>query len=349
MLRPKKIKSKELMIFCRQFSTLINAGVTVLTAVKILGEQHKGRLFSKILGGVMGNLENGQSLSGSFALEGRAFPRLFVSMIEAGESGGRLDEVLKRLADFYEKDHDLRERIKTALIYPALILGATCTAMVFIISRVLPAYANIFLYFGSELPILTRLLLQLGSGADRYWPLALTVFSLVILAVRQFIRSAPGKRSLDEFLVRVPVYGELYRKVVVARFARILGILLHSGVNLLSSLELAEYSVGNTLYARFIRETRGSIRRGRGLSEMTAGSRLFPKMAVEMMAIGEHTGTLEGMLHKIADFTEGEIKYAVDRLSGLIEPVLILILAIFVGVIALSVFLPMFDMFEMVR
>ena len=349
MLSRKRIKSKDLMVFCRQFSTLINAGVTVLMAVIILKEQQKGRIFSKALHGVMESLENGQSLSGSFALEGKIFPRLFVSMIEAGESGGRLDEVLKRLAEFYEKDHDLRERIKGALIYPALILGATCTAMVFIISRVLPTYADVFFYFGSELPLLTRLLLQLGRGAASYWHLALALLALVFLALRQFLRSAPGKKGLDKLLVKVPVYGELYRKVVVARFARILGILLDSGVNLLSSLELAEYSVGNTLYTFFIHETRANIRRGHGLSDMMAESRLFPKMAVEMLAIGEHTGTLEGMLHKIADFTEGEIKYAVDRASSLIEPVLILILAIFVGVIALSVFLPMFDMFEMVH
>jgi type IV pilus assembly protein PilC len=221
--------------------------------------------------------------------------------------------------------------------------------MVFIISRVLPAYADIFLYFGTELPLLTRLLLQLGKGAANYWHLVLASLALGFLAARQFLRSAPGKKGLDKLLVQVPVYGELYRKVVVARFARILGILLTSGVNLLSSLELAEYSVGNTLYALFIHETRANIRRGHGLAEMMAGSRLFPKMAVEMLAIGEQTGTLEGMLHKIADFTEGEIKYAVDRASSLIEPVLILVLAIFVGVIALSVFLPMFDMFELVR
>ncbi len=349
MLKGRKVRSKDLMVFCRQFSTLITAGVTVLAALKILQTQHKGRRYFAALRGVVAGLENGRSLSHCFNDEAKAFPRLFVSMVEAGESGGKLDEVLQRLADFYEKDHDLRERMKTALIYPLLILSVTCSAMVFIIIRVLPAYTDIFTYFGTELPLVTRLLLHAGKVVEAWWYLGLPALVLLAWTVRKGVQSRGGRALVDRFCIRAPVYGELYRKLAVARFTRILGILLGSGVNLMVSLELVESSLGNTVYAAFIRLVRANISRGHGIARTMLGSRLFPPMAVEMIGIGEHTGTLDVMLHKIADFSEGEVKYAVDRLSSLIEPVLIFILAIFVGVIALSVFLPMFDMFELIR
>ncbi len=342
-------RSKDLMVFCRQFSTLMSAGVTVLAAVKILTGQNAGRPLAAPLRGVLQGLEGGRSLSHSFGREGRAFPPLFISMVEAGESGGRLEEVLQRLADYYEKDHDLRERLKSALIYPLLILAAAGSAMIFIIVRVLPVYADIFLYFGAELPLLTRLLLDLGRGVELWWHLVLPALILLVLLGRKGMGSGAGRYLLDRLLVRAPLYGELYRKVVVARFARVMGILLSSGLNLMTSLELTENSLGNSLYAAFLREARLSINGGHSLSGTLGGARLFPPMAVKMMGVGEQTGNLEDMFHKIADFTEGEIKYAVDRFSSLIEPVLILVLAIFVGVMAMSVFLPMFDMFELVR
>ena len=348
-LQRRKGRSKDLMVFCRQFSTLMTAGVTVLAAVKILTEQNARRPLGLPLQGVLKGLENGRSLSHSFARDTRAFPLLFVSMVEAGESGGRLEEVLQRLADYYEKEHDLRERMKTALIYPAMILAAAGAALVFIIVKVLPVYTDVFLYFGAELPLLTRLFLDLGRWVALWWHTALPALLFLVLLTGKGFSSRAGRALLDRLLARVPVYGHLFRKVVVARFARVMGILLSSGLNLMTSLELTENSLGNSLYAAFLREARLNIGRGHSISGTMGGTRLFPPLAVKMIHIGEQTGTLETMFHKIADFTEGEIKYAVDRLSSLIEPVLVLFLAIFVGVMAMSVFLPMFDMFELVR
>ncbi len=347
-LSRKKVKAKELMIFCRQFATMVSAGLNVLTAIEIMHKQMKNRHVKEALSEVAIGLENGHSLSASFKSSGHKFPLLFVRMLEAGESSGRVVEVLDRLALYFEKEHDTREKVKTALAYPFFILCLAVIVILFLLVKVLPVYADIFRSLDAELPLLTTILIELGSLVGRFWLVLVMFGGVLCFSGGKALQSRRGKEVSDKIKIAFPLFGELYRKMLLARFARIFGVLLSSGVNLLPSLELVEQVLENQYYHKALRQARTGVSQGHGLARFLRGNKLFPAMVVEMIHVGENTGNLEVMLSKIAEFMESELDYAVDRLSSLIEPVLIVLLAVVVGVIALAILLPMFDVFEFV-
>ncbi|MCD5401102.1 type II secretion system F family protein [candidate division NPL-UPA2 bacterium] len=347
-LLQKKIKPREFMVFCRQFATMLSAGMTVLNSLRILSRQAVGTDLGEALENVTVNLENGSSLAESFAARPQVFPSIFVNMIAAGEVGGILDEVLERLAHHFEKDNDLKEKIKSALTYPAVISVVTLIVITFMIVVVLPSFTEIFVGMGVELPLMTRVLLGIGTGVSSYWYIILPLIILFFLGLSRYFKTPQGRKVLDKFFIKMPIYGNLYRKVLVARFARTMGTLLTSGVGLLETLELVEKVVGNSLYARVLSRTREVVRQGYSMAETLGEGGLFPLMVLEMVSIGEETGAIDEMLQKVADFYEAEVEFVVARLSAVIEPVLIVFMAVAVGFIALAILLPMFEIFQMI-
>ncbi|PKM83456.1 MAG: hypothetical protein CVU88_02875 [Firmicutes bacterium HGW-Firmicutes-13] len=342
----KKAGPRDLMVFCRQFATMLSAGITVLHSLRLISQKAENCLIGKAVDKIVLSLEQGKILSSSFAEHPRVFPGVFIHMIEAGEAGGFLEEVLYKLADHFEKEHDLKEKVKTAAAYPLIILVVSFFVTGFLIIKVLPTFTIIYSGMGVELPPLTGLLIGLGEMVKKYALTILIYMIISILVMLRYIKSSSGRARLDKLLFLIPVYGNLSRKIMTARFARMLGLLIGSGVGLLKSLELVENISGNILLSRALRHTREIVLQGHSITEPLAQSSLFPSMVVEMIQVGEDTGSLDNILLKTALYLENEIEYMVERLTAIVEPLLIVILAFVVGTIALSVLTPMFDLFQ---
>lgn len=346
LIRRGKITSRDLMFFCRQFATMLSSGMTALHSLSTLQRKADNPLLRKALEEVTNKLEQGHTLWESFARHSDIFPSIVTHMIEAGEAGGFLPEVLERLAEHFEKEHNLKEKIKTTTAYPIVILTLAVFVIFFLIIKVLPTFSDLFTGMGVELPLLTRVILGFGEVASNYWFIIIFVIMSVLLFSSRYIKTKTGRILFDRLLFKIPSYGLLYKKVLTARFARILATLLASGVGLLVSLELVEKVVNNTQFAQVISTAREVVTRGDKISVPLENSNFFPSMVVEMISIGEDTGQLDEMLQKGAYFLESEVEYVAERLTSIIEPLLIIILAVIVGIIALSVLLPMFNIFQ---
>jgi len=348
-VRDKKPNSRDLMVFCRQFATAVEAGMTVLAALKILAAQTRPKSLAQKVQEVITALEKGSGLAEAFVEHSPFFPRILVHMVEAGEISGSLDVTLKRLADYFEKEHDLREKVKSASTYPAVIMVVALLVVAFLIIRVLPMFAQMFAGMGAELPLITRLLMSLGTGAQQWWPFIFLGLVLLVLALRRYVRTTRGAYSLDRLKMRLPVFGPLYQKVVFARFSRTLATLLASGVGVLPALLLVGRVSGNKVVEEAIAKSATGIRQGQSMAAPLRASAIFPPMLTEMLKIGEETGAIDTMMGKVADFYEADVAYAVSRLSAVIEPILILGVAIIVGTIVVAIVTPMFEIFQHIQ
>ncbi len=346
LLSRGQASSRDLMLFCRQFGAMLSSGMTALYSLQTLQRKGENPALGKTLEEVTVSLEQGKTLWESFARHPQTFPPLVIHMVEAGEAGGFLEEVMERLAEHFEKEHDLKEKIKTATTYPVVVLALAVFVISFLLVKVLPTFSDMFSGMGVELPLLTRIVLALGEGVSNYWPLLIFFLAAGVLFFLRFVRTDKGKVYYDWMLLKLPLYGPFYKKILAARFARILAALLASGVGLIVSLELVERVANNTLFARATRAVREAVTRGDKMSFPLENSNFFPSMVVEMISVGEDTGRLDQMLLKGAYFLESEVEFVAERFISIIEPVLIIFLAVVVGIIALSVLLPMFNMFQ---
>jgi type IV pilus assembly protein PilC len=348
-LPDKKPNSRDFMVFCRQFATAVEAGMTVLAALKILAVQTRPKSLAQKVQEVVTALEKGSTLADAFAEHGPFFPRILIHMVEAGELSGSLDITLKRLADYFEKEYDLREKVKSASTYPAVIMVVALLVVAFLIVRVLPMFAEMFSGMGAELPLITRMLMSLGTGAQRWWPFVLLTLVLTAFALRRYVRTTRGAYFLDRLKMRLPVLGPLYQKVVFARFSRTLATLLASGVGVLPALILVGRVSGNKIVEEAIAKSSTGIRQGQSMAAPLRTSGIFPPMLTEMLKIGEETGAIDTMMGKVADFYEADVAYAVSRLSAVIEPILILGVAVIVGTIVVAIVTPMFEIFQYIQ
>ena len=347
-LQEKKPKSRDFMVFCRQFATMMQAGITVLQILKIQAQQLENALLRARLSDIALKVERGGDLAGALEENSDLFPQIVISMVEAGEAGGILDEVMERLADHFENQHDLEEKIRSATMYPIIVSGLAVAVMALMVFFVLPSFAGIFDEMGFEMPLLTRALLALSHFAISYWYLFVAALLLVVLALRRYLATEQGRERLDNLQMRLPLYGKIYSTMIVARFARTLSTLMASGVDLVQSLELMEKVINNTALAAALVEARRMIRQGEPLALPLAASGLFPPMLVEMVHIGEESGALDGMLARTADFYEGELTFILDRLSSIIEPVMLIAVGLFVGLLLISIIQPMFGIYELI-
>lgn len=345
----KRISAEDMIIFNVQLANMINSGIPILVCLDTLDKQIENKNLRDAVGSVKRNLEAGDSFSQALAKHPRVFPKLFISMVKTGEASGKLDTVLTRFAEFTEKQEDLRQKIRGALFYPAILLFAGIAVTLFIVTTIIPQFAEIFMKVGITLPAPTLILYRIGMGLKRYWYL-LAIFTIIgTTGVKYYIRTASGRFNFDRFRLRLPVLGSLFRKVAISRFSRTLATLVSSGVSILVSLDITKEVMGNEVLARVVGNARSSVEKGESIAESLKISEEFPPDTVQMISVGEETGDLEGMLNKISDFYNMSLGYTIKKLTTVIEPLFLVIMGGMVGFIMASMLLPMFDMVKILR
>ncbi len=339
------VDSKELAVFTRQFSVMIDAGLPLVQCLEILANQQDNKTFQKILLGVRGSVEGGATLSGSMRQYEKVFDPLYYNMVEAGETGGILDTILQRLAAYIEKNVKLKRAVKSAMIYPVAVLGIAAAVIALLLWKVVPIFVTLFTGLGATLPLPTRIVIGLSRFVGSiYGFLILVCFIAAGVAIKFWYATPQGKLAIDGTLLRMPVIGILLRKIAVARFTRTLGTLISSGVPILEGLDITARTSGNAVVERAIIQTRKAVEAGRSLVDPLRETDVFPSMVTQMIGVGEQTGAMDAMLQKIADFYEDEVDAAVKDLLTALEPVMIVFLGVVVGGIVISMYLPLFSL-----
>jgi len=341
-----RVKLTHLAVFCRQFSTMVDAGVSLVRCLDVLGQQTQDVKLKKILVDIGERVESGESLSRSMQRHPKTFSNLFIGLIRAGEVGGVLEESLQRLSHFLEKDVELRRKVKSAMTYPVLVAIMASGIVGFIVTWFIPQWEAILLDLGlkkDDLPAPTKFLIEVSDVVVHYWWMVLISLVVIIFAYRLFVSTRFGRRVADRVKLRIPVFGKLHHKICLARFSRTMGTLLTSGVPILQAMETVASTVGNSIMSDALMEARARIREGDRIGDPLEESRLFPPMVVHMIGVGEESGSLDFMLQKIADFYESEVEAALASMTAAIEPIMILTLGFVVGFIVISCFLPLVD------
>lgn len=343
-----KAKPKDLVIFARQLSTLVSAGVPIVQGLSILVEQIENPYFKDIVDKVREDIENGLGIAEAMAKHPGVFNDLFVNMIKAGEIGGILDVILERMADYLEASAKLKAKVKGAMVYPAVISLIAVTVTLFLIIFIIPTFTSIFLDFGADLPIPTQILINLSDWLRDYIHFLLGIVAVLVFGIKKYYKTDSGSRKIDALLLKAPVFGILFKKVAIAKFTRTFGTLVQSGVPILESLDTVAHTSGNRVVEVAVLNARDSIREGEKIADPLVRSGIFPPMVLQMISIGEETGNLDVMLAKIADFYDLEVDAAVEGLTALIEPLIMVFLGIVVGAIVLAMYMPIFDMGSMI-
>jgi type IV pilus assembly protein PilC len=342
-----RVKLNDLAIFCRQFSTMIDAGVSLVRALDVLGEQTQNPKLRRMIIDIQQEVEAGQTLSKAMGKYPKTFTSLFVGLVRAGEVGGVLEEALQRLSHFLEKDMELRRKVKAALTYPAIVVVVAVGIVVGLCTFIVPKFVDLFKELGvTELPAMTQVLVDFSDFLKNRWYMGLIILLLLYVTTKWFGTTRVGRRVIDRIKLKVPVFGKLHHKIVLARFSRTLGTLLVSGVPILQALETVAGVVGNGIIADAVMEARARIREGDRINDPLEKSRMFPPMVVHMISIGEESGALDTMLSKIADFYEQEVDATLQSLTSAIEPVLIVFLGVCVGFIVIAMFMPLIQVIQ---
>jgi type IV pilus assembly protein PilC len=344
-----KVKDKELAIFTRQFSVMIDSGLPIAQALNILAEQSESKGLRDCTGMIAKEIESGATLAESFRKYPKVFSDLFTNLIEAGESGGVLDVVLQRLAGYIEKAAALKSKVKSAMVYPVTIISVATLVVFFMMVFIIPTFAKMFKDLGQELPLPTKIVIALSDFMIGYWwLLGAGVFGF-IMAFKRYYATDQGSMIIDTWALKVPIVGMLIRKVAVARFTRTLGTLISSGVAILEALRITARSAGNRVVEKAVMNARNAVAGGRNLAEPLRQAPVFPPMVVHMISVGETTGALDAMLSKIADFYEQEVDDAVGALTSLLEPMMIVFLGVCVGGIVVAMYLPIFKLVTAIK
>ncbi len=340
----KRVSAKNLAVFTRQFSVMIDAGLPLVQCLDILGSQEEDKNFAAVILATRTDVEGGQSLADAMRKHPKTFDSLFTNMIAAGEAGGILDTILKRLATFIEKAVKLKGQVKSAMIYPIAVVTIAAVVVGVILWKVIPTFAALFSGLGAQLPLPTRVVIWMSDSLVRYMPFLLVGLFATGWAFRQYYATTNGRRMIDSIVLKMPVLGNIMRKIAVARFCRTLATLISSGVPILDGLEITAKTSGNAVVEDAIMLTRKSIERGETVSAPLKETGVFPPMVTQMISVGEATGALDAMLAKIADFYEEEVDTAVAGLLTLLEPIMIAFLGGLVGGIVIAMYLPIFDL-----
>ncbi|PYM75662.1 MAG: pilus assembly protein PilC, partial [Candidatus Rokuibacteriota bacterium] len=320
-----KVKDKEMAIFTRQFSTMIDAGLPLVQCLNILAEQSESKNLRDVTGRVARSVEQGSTLADSLRRHPRTFDDLFTNMVEVGESGGILDVVFQRLAAYIEKAAALKRKVKGAMIYPASIMGVAALVVIFMLTFVIPTFTKMFKDLGADLPLPTQVVVWLSEFVRTYILLIIAAVFGCVFALRAYYRTEKGQATIDALLLKVPVMGTLIRKVAVARFTRTLGTLVSSGVPILEGLRITARTAGNKVVEKAVLQCRAAVTAGKTLAEPLKASGVFPPMVIQMISVGEQTGALDAMLSKIADFYDDEVDTAVSAMTALLEPIMIVV------------------------
>jgi type IV pilus assembly protein PilC len=343
------ISIRDIVVFTRQFATMINAGLPLVQALGILAQQTENKTLADVTRQVVYDVESGQTLADALRKHPKAFSDLYVNMVAAGEAGGILDTILVRLAQFLEKNDAIVRKVKGAMIYPAVILTVAVVAISVLLIFVIPTFQNMFASVHLDLPLPTRIVIGLSNMLKSYWWAILAILGFTVFSINRYYKTAPGRLQIDSMLLQTPVLGDVLRKAAVSRFTRTLGTLISSGVSILDGLEITARTAGNMVIHNAVMESRASIAGGETIAAPLQKSKVFPPMVISMIAVGEQTGGLDEMLSKIADFYDDEVDAAVSALLSLMEPIMIVVLGVIVGGMVVAMYLPIFDMVNAVQ
>jgi type IV pilus assembly protein PilC len=344
----KGVKLEDVVIFSRQLATMVDSGIPLVQAMDILSDQIETPNFKNIVAAIRDDIEMGSSFSEALSKHPHVFTPLYINMVKAGESSGALDDILERLASYLEKTSALQRKVKSSLIYPAVVVIMAFLITLVMLLKVIPTFKGIFELLGGTLPLPTRILIFVSDSLRSMFLYIVIGASVVIFTLRRYIKTAQGRNLFDRMILRLPVIGQILRKVAVAKFTRTLSTLVKSGVPILVSLEIVSRTSGNTVIEKALEEVRKSIKEGENIAVPLAKSGAFPPMVVRMISVGEQTGELEKMLSKIADFYDDQVDAAVSGLTSLIEPLIIGFLGLVIGGIVIAMFLPVFKMTELI-
>src|SRR5712691_5086525 len=344
-----RVKTRDIVIFTRQFATMINAGLPLVQSLSILAAQTENKTLAGVTRAVVYDVESGNTLADAFSKHPKAFSDLYVNMVAAGEAGGILDTILLRLATFLEKNDALVRKVKGAMIYPAVIMSVAAIAVVVLLIFVIPVFAGMFASAGQALPLPTRIVIGASGFLRSYWWIIGAIIIIGGYSFNKYYATQPGKLVVDRAMLHFPVLGDVLRKSAVSRFTRTLGTLISSGVSILEGLEITAKTAGNRVIQDAIMQSRSSIAGGDTIAQPLQKSKVFPPMVISMIAVGEQTGGLDEMLSKIADFYDEEVDAAVSNLLSLLEPIMIVFLGVVVGGMVVAMYLPIFDMVNAVQ
>jgi type IV pilus assembly protein PilC len=347
-LTKKKVKLKELAVFSRQFATMVNSGLPILRALAILSDQTENPELQRVLGVVRTDVEQGASLSGAMVKHPKVFNDLFVAMVKSGETGGSLDDVLLRLADMIENEVKLRGKIKSAMTYPVAVVALVVLIMSAMLLFVVPQFQSIYAGLGGSLPLPTRVLLTVSNIFKKLWYIILIGSLVGRFFFKRWKKTPSGRAAVDRGKLRVPIFGPLFQKVALSRFASTLAMLLKSGVPILQALEIVSETVNNRVVAIAIEDVQQSVREGESMAKPLSSHAVFPPMVVQMLAVGEETGQVDTMLEKVASFYDAEVEAQVDALTSLIEPLLIAVIGGCVGAAVIALYMPMFNIIKLI-
>jgi len=346
-LRP--ISVEDMVVFNVQLANMIGAGISILDSLGALGRQLENKKLKDAVSGITRNLEGGDNFSQALARYPAVFPKLFVNMVKAGEASGKLDNVLIRYAEYFERQSDLKEKLKAALFYPTVLLIAGILVTLFIVTFIIPQFVEIFMKSNVPLPMPTLILFKIGVAIKRFWYVGILSVIAAWAGIKYYINTKKGRLDFDRFKLKVPVFGSLHRKAAISGFARTFGTLSASGVPILESLDITKDVVGNEVLSRAIENARKAVEKGQNLSEPLKISEEFPPDAIQMISAGEESGSLDRMLNKIADFYDMSVGYAIKKLTTVLEPLFLIVMGCMVGFIMASMLLPIFDMIKILK
>ena len=344
-----RVALKELAIFSRELATMVSAGVPILKSLAILERQTDSRLLATTVADVRVEIERGASLSAALSKHPKVFGNLYVSMVKAGETGGVLENVLDRIAANLERELSLRQRIRSAMTYPVVVLGFVTLIMLAMLLFVVPQFKSIYADLGGQLPLPTRILLAVSNTFKSKFLIVIGVVFLMVFLIRRYKKTEQGRELWDRLKLKVPVFGALFQKTALARFARVLSVLNKSGVPILQSLDVVAETVSNSLMSKAVLDVQQSVKEGESLAKPLARHEIFPPMVVQMLAVGEETGALDTMLEKVAIFYDDEVTATVDSLTAVIEPLMIFIVGGAVGLSVIALYMPMFNIIKLIQ
>jgi type IV pilus assembly protein PilC len=340
----KKVKQRAIAVFTRQLATMIDAGLPLVQSLEVLSSQQESKLFKNILREIREDVEEGSTFAGALKKHPKTFNELYTNLVVAGEEGGILDNILNRLANYIEKAEALKKKVKSALVYPTTIVGVAVIVVIILMVFVIPVFEQMFKSAGQQLPLPTLIVLTISKIIKNNVIFVIVGMGAFFFLLRKYYHTANGRALVDRLLLKLPVFGPLFKKIAVARFSRTLGTLVSSGVPILDGLIIVSRTAGNKTVETAILNARTSIREGETIAEPLGRSNIFPPMVIQMISVGESTGALDSMLSKIADFYDEEVDIAVTNLTSLLEPLLMVFLGVVIGGIVISMYLPIFQM-----
>ena len=345
----QSIKLRDLTIFYRQFATMVNAGLTLVNSLDILTKQVENKALSNIIKIVKSDIEAGFTMANAMAKHPQVFFELYISMVRAGEVGGVLDEILNKIADLMEKEFALKQKIKSAMAYPSFVIAAAALMTIFMLTFILPQFVGVFAQFGGELPALTQFFVTLTFLFNRYWYIFFMITGGLVFSFLAYTKTTNGKYNLDKLKLNAPIFGEINRKGAIARFARIFGTLIKSGVPILEALSVSSNAIGNLVVSEAVLGAKTKIKEGQSISGPLAESGVFPPMVTQMIMVGEESGELEEMLINVAKFYDQEVDRTVEKLTAIIEPLMMVFIGLTIGTMIIAMYLPIFNMVNLIQ